>query len=984
MQWDDPILEAIDPKVVRVDSGVTDSNGHQVGGEFHFRGGEHVVIGGTEGNDILTGDKGIDTLWGDGGDDYLNGGTEADDVFGGDGDDIIEDPFGDNFLRGERGNDVISTARGINLVFGGEGQDALLLGQDASEAFGGEGDDFILGGTGGDFLLGNEGDDWIEGGEGFDVIAGDNSELFFNSTIIGHDVAWGQGGDQDYDLESGDDIALTGPGVQRFEGMFGFDWVSGKYDIGALVADTLIQFPVVGNDILRDRFDLMEALSGWKFDDILSGDERGGVLAAGEPILDFADHVLTQEGIDRIDGLAEWFGNARVTLFGDAAADYRDGNILMGGNGNDTMQGRGGFDMIDGDAWLNVRIGINVDGVEYTAESLNSSAVAGPYAGKVYNVDANGDANFASPAFGGRSLTSLLLDRTINPGEMRIIREIKYDTAPGDNIDVAVFRGLAAEYEIEGQGHETPGALWNSFDLNGDGFISVTHLDGGIDDVDLLKNIELARFLDETVTINGSTKVEIDLMANLTFTGVPPAGNNLPGTGNVIGTLTSSVAGVAFGLSGAASAFNVSADGTVTMAQNLAQNSTTVLMPEVSNEDGRSAERMVILAGSNGVNSLTAGSDDDHIIYARGGNDTLTGGGGDDTLYGQAGADTLNGGDGDDTLIGGRQSDIINGGAGDDLILHPWGDGFDTIDGGADFDTVMITGSPSNQSLTVAYAGGVISSIANVGTFANIEAIHADMGGSDDRLSYTSGSDAVVVDLLAGTASGFASITNIRDVNGTNGDDVITSGTGENRILTGNGDDTIIVTVDDVADLFNGGGGGNDTVDYSAHTVALSVVLQGGSSVVGGSGSSNDILQAIENFIGGSGDDDISGTTGTNRLVGGDGADRLFGDRGGDTLTGGADADTFVFTANNQSTTANSDLITDFEFGDKIDLSGYAGQFAFVGTNGFNTGNQNQVRYGADGDDTLIEIDTDNDAGAEAAIRIAGTYAFSESDFILA
>ena len=154
--------------------------------------------------------------------------------------------------------------------------------------------------------------------------------------------------------------------------------------------------------------------------------------------------------------------------------------------------------------------------------------------------------------------------------------------------------------------------------------------------------------------------------------------------------------------------------------------------------------------------------------------------------------------------------------------------------------------------------------------------------------------------------------------------------------------------------------------------------------MVGGSGSSNDILQAIENFIGGSGDDDISGTTGTNRLVGGDGADRLFGDRGGDTLTGGADADTFVFTANNQSTTANSDLITDFEFGDKIDLSGYAGQFAFVGTNGFNTGNQNQVRYGADGDDTLIEIDTDNDAGAEAAIRIAGTYAFSESDFILA
>ncbi len=142
-------------------------DGHLEGGVLRFTGGEHVVVGGTEGNDKIWTDKGIDTLWGDGGNDYLNAGTESDDVFGGEGDDIIEDPFGDDVLRGNQGNDVISEARGADLVFGDEGKDYIILGQDAAEAFGGEGDDFILGGAGKDFLLGNEGDDWIEGGARF-------------------------------------------------------------------------------------------------------------------------------------------------------------------------------------------------------------------------------------------------------------------------------------------------------------------------------------------------------------------------------------------------------------------------------------------------------------------------------------------------------------------------------------------------------------------------------------------------------------------------------------------------------------------------------------------------------------------------------------------------------------------------------------------------------------------------------------------------
>lgn len=493
------------PKAIRVDSGVTDANGHQVGGELHFRGGEHVVLGGTEGDDAL---------WGDGGNDYLNAGAGADQVFGGDGDDIIEDPFGDN-------------------------------------------------------LLGNEGHDWIEGGEGFDVISGDNSELFFNSTIIGHDVAWGQGNDQDYDLESGDDIARSGIGVQRFEGMFGFDWASAKYDVAGVNWDFNIPiFTSVPADILRDRFDLMEAMSGWNHDDVMLGDNRGSAEVEVDAGAGFDDHVLDGAGIDRIEGLRDWFDGALETLFGVGANSYRDGNIIMGGAGSDQMTGCAGFDVIDGDAWLNVRIRIVVDGVEYSAESLNSSqAAAGPHAGRVYHVDENGRPDFSSPAFGGRSLTSLLLDRTINPGNLSIVREI-LTAAPGTARDTAIFVGNLEDYEIEGRGIQVGGSplIQAAYDVNGDGFISVRDLGDGaartanaFDDTDLIRNIEDLKFADQTIAIDKPIGINVNLA--LEVDAAPAA---LPAAGSVIGGMTAQ--GINALAPGSSSAFGLASDGTLSVA----------------------------------------------------------------------------------------------------------------------------------------------------------------------------------------------------------------------------------------------------------------------------------------------------------------------------------------------------------------------------------------------------------------------------------
>ena len=64
-------------------------------------------------------------------------------------------------------------------------------------------------------------------------------------------------------------------------GQFGFDWSSAKND--AFPVDFDLSRPIFMSDpadILRDRFDLVEAASGWQFDDLLVGDDRGNVPAA--------------------------------------------------------------------------------------------------------------------------------------------------------------------------------------------------------------------------------------------------------------------------------------------------------------------------------------------------------------------------------------------------------------------------------------------------------------------------------------------------------------------------------------------------------------------------------------------------------------------------------------------------------------------------------------------------------------------------------
>ena len=118
---------------------------------LQYTGEDHVVLGGTAGNDIIISGDGDDTLYGDAGNDRLEGGYRQrhsarwrrrrhhPPIMG-----------GDDIIQGGAGNDVIqagnmSTLAIGNLILGGDGKDFIITSEDISTIFGGQGDDFILG-----------------------------------------------------------------------------------------------------------------------------------------------------------------------------------------------------------------------------------------------------------------------------------------------------------------------------------------------------------------------------------------------------------------------------------------------------------------------------------------------------------------------------------------------------------------------------------------------------------------------------------------------------------------------------------------------------------------------------------------------------------------------------------------------------------------------------------------------------------------------
>ena len=457
------------------------------------------VYNGTIGPDRMWGGNDNDTFLGNEGNDVIEGGAGDDVAIGGEGNDIITDSAGDDVPKGGPGNDAIDGGIGLDILQGGDGDDFTNGGANANEHFLGAGDDFAIGGQGIDAVFGDSGDDWMEGGDQPDLLIGDSSTLFFDDhNIPGHDVIIGQGGDDDYDTEGGDDILVAGPGVEKNAGASGFDWSIGQGDPQPQDADlNLIIVNAPPANGARDRFNEVEALSGWNLNDTLKGDDLAPSTIGGAGFI--GCDVLDQDGLDRIaglDALVPPLTTPSGPIIAASTTNYcllqgnvwGDGNILLGGLGSDSLEGRGANDILDGDRYVNVRISVRTNKANPATEigstdSMSRQALTG---------------NFG-PGTAGMTLTQAVFAGLVDPGTLAVVREVLTPGVPAPdcgavtplNCDRAVFSGPRADYDLTQVGLAV--VVTHARGAGGGG--------GGIADngVDTTYNIEQFQFSDQTI-----------------------------------------------------------------------------------------------------------------------------------------------------------------------------------------------------------------------------------------------------------------------------------------------------------------------------------------------------------------------------------------------------------------------------------------------------------------------------------------------------
>ena len=194
--------------------------------------------------------------------------------------------------------------------------------------------------------------------------------------------------------------------------------------------------------------------------------------------------VLDQDGIDRIAGLGAILPTPTTPLGPVEAASamgacpltgpvWGDGNILLGGLGWDTLEGRGADDVLDGDRYLKVRISVRTNPADAATEIGTTDLMEHPY-----------------QAGNPKTLAADVAAGVIDPGNLVAVREIVTPTAAqtAGNRDSAVFSGIRANYTVTTVGGDgtlgSPGST-----------TTVVHNGAGADGTDTLRNIERLRLL---------------------------------------------------------------------------------------------------------------------------------------------------------------------------------------------------------------------------------------------------------------------------------------------------------------------------------------------------------------------------------------------------------------------------------------------------------------------------------------------------------
>jgi serralysin len=287
------------------------------------------------------------------------------------------------------------------------------------------------------------------------------------------------------------------------------------------------------------------------------------------------------------------------------------------------------------------------------------------------------------------------------------------------------------------------------------------------------------------------------------------------------------------------------------------------------------------LAGSAGNDSLIGGEGLDLVTYAgatdavtvdlvgnlatsAAGNDTLSGienvlgGDGADSILGDAAANILTGGNGADTLAGSAGNDSLIGGEGLDLVGYAGATDAVTVDlvgnrvtSAAGNDTLSrienVLGGDGADSILGDAAANILTGGNGADTLAGSAGNDSLIGGEGlDIVDYQSSTEAIILDLLSGRASGlhsgldmligiegavggqgadsFIGDTSDNMLMGNAGGDTLNGGLGADSLYGGAGNDLLIA--DELGDILHGGDG-DDVILLGGHQLAYILALFG-------------------------------------------------------------------------------------------------------------------------------------------------------------
>ena len=757
---------------------------------------------------------------------------------------------------------------------GTAGADKLVGAGGEDDIKGGAGDDFLSGGGENDALEGEAGDDTLEGGPGRDTLdggangnAGDTITYARSADAVRVNLgrATATGGDAE------GDVIMN---VENIVGSAGDDWLRGDTNDNALTGgagdDTLIGGGG-GNDALNGGAG-EDTLNGGEGDDTLTGG-AGADLLTGGPGGDTLSYAGSDGAVDiRLRSGHASGGHAEGDVYRDvehvtgsdhddrlagdnrpAGASAGGDNTLRGGGGDDEIYGGSGDDALNGDAGDDTLYGGAGDD-ELDGGAGDDTLIGGAGADGFTGGAGEDTVSYANAA---DEKVTVVLGRAAgatadanNPshsdGDYFIDPDGEGPLTHGVENVIGSPRGDAIT------GDDGPNKLWGgggADSLNGGAGDDI--IDGGADGDTIDGGVG-----EDTVTYaNSAAGVRVTVNATTGNEGGEAEGDRLSRVENLVG---SDYADRLFGdsgnnkLSGGAGDDRIVANagddtveggaGADTMDGDLDAYPTTTVASDTLSYASSAGAVTIDLSGQQAAANASASQQRAH--YA-------TGSGGDAVGDKFRGFENVTGGMGNDRLTGDGWNNILIGGP-----------GADRLDGGALFATAGADGQlgtdddgTTPDQDTVSYAG---STAGVVITFSERR-----LNNEDVAIGAGSGGDAEGDRLL-----------NIEHVVGTAHDDLFIASNTSQLFDGGRNaeDDPLTTDVDESKD--------SDTVSYANLDEGVRLSL-------GSSGHLN-----IENAIGGSGDDELTGNASPNRLEGNAGADTLTGGAGIDTLIGGAGADT--------------------------------------------------------------------------------------------